>query len=78
MWYRGPDLRLAMVNSAYVRAVEGQDARDVVSRGVELIEGSGTGGPLGNRFFTGVLVAMASRSMPPPSTWSSTQARTSG
>ena len=26
MWYRGPDLRLAMVNSAYVRAVEGQDA----------------------------------------------------
>lgn len=48
MWYRGPDLRLAMVNSAYVRAVEGQDARDVVTRGVELIEGSGTGGPLAN------------------------------
>jgi signal transduction histidine kinase len=48
MWYRGPDLRLAMVNSAYVRAVEGQDARDVVSRGVELIEGSGAGGPLAN------------------------------
>jgi len=48
MWYRGPDLRLAMVNSAYVRAVEGQDARDVVARGVELIEGSGTGGPLAN------------------------------
>ncbi|MDB5677007.1 PAS domain-containing sensor histidine kinase [Sphingomonas bacterium] len=46
MWYRGPDLRLAMVNSAYVRAVEGQDARDVVARGVELIEGSGAGGPL--------------------------------
>ena len=48
MWYRGPDLRLAMVNSAYVRAVEGQDARDVVARGVELIEGSGAGGPLAN------------------------------
>ena len=46
MWYRGPDLRLAMVNSAYVRAVEGQDARDVVARGVELIEGSVAGGPL--------------------------------
>ncbi|THD36872.1 MAG: PAS domain-containing sensor histidine kinase [Sphingomonas sp.] len=46
MWYRGPDMRLAMVNSAYVRAVEGQDARDVVARGVELIEGSGAGGPL--------------------------------
>ena len=48
MWYRGPDLRLAMVNSAYVRAVEGQDARDVVARGIELIEGSGVGGPLAN------------------------------
>jgi signal transduction histidine kinase len=46
MWYRGADLRLAMVNSAYVRAVEGTDAHDVVSRGVELVEGSGAGGPL--------------------------------
>ena len=46
MWYRGPDLRLAMVNTAYVRAVEGMDAADVVGRGVELIEGSGQGGPL--------------------------------
>ena len=48
MWYRGPDLRLAMVNSAYVQAVEGADAADVVSRGVELVEGSGVGGPLGS------------------------------
>jgi len=46
MWYRGPDMRLAMVNSAYVRAVEANDARDVVTRQVELIEGSGIGGPL--------------------------------
>jgi signal transduction histidine kinase len=46
MWYRGPDMRLAMVNTAYVRAVEANDARDVVSRQVELIEGSGIGGPL--------------------------------
>lgn len=46
MWYRGPDLRLAMVNTAYVRAVEGRDAQDVVSRGVELVEGAGAGGPL--------------------------------
>ena len=46
MWYRGPDLRLAMVNSAYVNAVEGADAKDVVHRGVELVEGSGVGGPL--------------------------------
>jgi signal transduction histidine kinase len=46
MWYRGPDLKLAMVNSAYVDAVEGSDAADVVARGLELIEGSGRGGPL--------------------------------
>lgn len=46
MWYRGPDMRLAMVNTAYVRAVEASDARDVVTRQVELIEGSGIGGPL--------------------------------
>ena len=41
MWYRGPDLRLAIVNSAYVRAVEGAGASDVIARQVELIEGSG-------------------------------------
>ena len=46
MWYRGTDMRLAMVNSAYVAAVEGTDAEDVVRRGVELVEGSGVGGPL--------------------------------
>lgn len=46
MWYRDPDLRLAMVNTAYVRAVEGADADDVVDRGVELVEGSGRGGPV--------------------------------
>ena len=38
MWYRGPDQRLGLVNAAYVRAVEGQDAADVIARGVELIE----------------------------------------
>ncbi|MBY0520772.1 MAG: PAS-domain containing protein, partial [Sphingomonas sp.] len=48
MWYRGPDLRLLMVNSAYVEAVDGADAEDVVARGVELVEGSGMGGPLAN------------------------------
>ncbi|BCI70160.1 two-component sensor histidine kinase [Sphingomonas paucimobilis] len=46
MWYRGTDLRLAMVNTAYVDAVEGRDAADVVARGLELVEGSGRGGPL--------------------------------
>ena len=46
MWYRGADLRMAMVNSAYVEAVEAPDAADVIRRGVELVEGSGIGGPL--------------------------------
>ncbi|WNO52734.1 sensor histidine kinase [Stakelama saccharophila] len=48
MWYRGADLRLAMVNSAYVRAVEAGDAADVVAQQVELVEDSGLGGPLAN------------------------------
>lgn len=38
MWHRGPDLKLALVNSAYVEAVEGDSAEDVVTRGVELID----------------------------------------
>ncbi len=46
MWYRGSDLRLMMVNSAYVGAVEAQNAEDAVARGLELVEGSGIGGPL--------------------------------
>ncbi|WP_156681480.1 sensor histidine kinase [Sphingomonas profundi] len=46
MWYRGPDLRLALVNGAYVLAVEGEDAADVVARGLELVEGGGGKGPL--------------------------------
>jgi signal transduction histidine kinase len=48
MWYRGPDLRLLMVNSCYVEAVEGRDSEDVVARGLELVEGAGMGGPLAN------------------------------
>ncbi len=46
MWHRGPDLRLALVNSAYVAAVEGSSAADVVARGLELTEGKGGRGPL--------------------------------
>jgi signal transduction histidine kinase len=38
MWHRGPDLRLSLVNSAYVRAVEGASAADVIQRGLELVE----------------------------------------
>jgi signal transduction histidine kinase len=40
MWHRGPDLRLAMVNSAYVEAVEAEDAAGVIADGVELIDDS--------------------------------------
>ncbi len=46
MWYRGADLSLMLANTAYVAAVEGADADDVVSRGLELVEATGTGGPL--------------------------------
>jgi signal transduction histidine kinase len=46
MWYRGPDLRLAMVNSAYVEAVEAENADEVIARGIELVEAVGLGGPL--------------------------------
>jgi signal transduction histidine kinase len=38
MWHRGPDLRLTLVNSAYARAVEAEDAEDAVIRGLELVE----------------------------------------
>lgn len=46
MWYRGPDLRLAMVNSAYVAAVDGVNASEVIARGIELVEGAGVGGAI--------------------------------
>ena len=38
MWHRGNDLRLTLVNGAYVRAVEASSAEDVIARGLELIE----------------------------------------
>ena len=41
MWYRGPDLKLGLVNSAFVQAVEGKDAADVIERGAELIDAQG-------------------------------------
>jgi signal transduction histidine kinase len=46
MWYRGPDLRLGLVNSAFVQAVEGRDGADVIERGAELIDAEGDDGPL--------------------------------
>ena len=41
MWYRGPDLSLGLVNSAFVAAVEGRDAAEVIERGAELIDAVG-------------------------------------
>ncbi len=41
MWYRGPDLKLGLVNSAFVHAVEGNDAAEVIARGAELIDAQG-------------------------------------
>jgi len=41
MWYRGPDLSLGLVNAAFVAAVEGKDAAEVIERGTELIDAVG-------------------------------------
>ncbi len=41
MWYRGPDLSLGLVNAAYVAAVEGRDAAEVIEKGAELIDAAG-------------------------------------
>lgn len=46
MWHRGPDLKLALVNTAYVRAVEAPSASEVIARGLELIEAAGGEGPV--------------------------------
>lgn len=40
IWHRGPDLRLALVNSAYVRAVEADSAIAVIKSGIELVDES--------------------------------------
>ncbi|HET7282938.1 MAG TPA: ATP-binding protein, partial [Sphingomicrobium sp.] len=41
MWYRGPDLKLGLVNNAFVHAVEAKDAADVIARDAELIDAPG-------------------------------------
>lgn len=38
MWFRGPDGRIRLVNSAYVAAVGGENADAVVEAGTELVE----------------------------------------
>ncbi|MEO5612623.1 MAG: PAS-domain containing protein [Sphingomicrobium sp.] len=44
MWFRGPDLKLGLVNSAFVAAVEARDAAEVIERGIELIDEPGDNG----------------------------------
>ena len=44
MWYRGPDLGLGLVNAAFVAAVQGRDAAEVIQRGAELSEATGPEG----------------------------------
>jgi signal transduction histidine kinase len=46
MWYRGTDLKLGLVNSAFVDAVEGKDAADVIEAGSELVDATGEDSPL--------------------------------
>ncbi|MEA1071243.1 sensor histidine kinase [Sphingomonas sp. LY160] len=41
MWYRGPDLALGLVNSAFVAAVDARDAGEVIDRASELIDAGG-------------------------------------
>ena len=38
MWHRSPDLKLTLVNSAYVKAVDAHDGAQVVDESIELIE----------------------------------------
>jgi signal transduction histidine kinase len=38
MWFRGPDMTLRLVNSAYVKAVGASDADTVVQKQIELVE----------------------------------------
>lgn len=38
VWHRTPDQRLSLVNTAYVQAVDGTSAQDVIAQGTELVE----------------------------------------
>jgi signal transduction histidine kinase len=48
MWYRGPDLKLTLVNNAYVEAVEAESAEAVIERGIELVDAGSGINPLGS------------------------------
>src|SRR5690606_21569038 len=45
LWRRGGDLELAWVNAAYVQAVEGRSANDVLHNATELVGNLVRGGP---------------------------------
>ena len=45
MWHRAPDLKLTLVNQAYVRAVEAENAADAIARGLELVDLAGRDSP---------------------------------
>ncbi|MEO6582527.1 MAG: PAS-domain containing protein [Sphingomicrobium sp.] len=44
MWFRGPDLKLGLVNRAFVQAVEARDGEEVIAQGIELIDETGDNG----------------------------------
>lgn len=45
MWHRAPDLKLTLVNQAYVQAVEAENAAEAVARGLELVDLTGRDSP---------------------------------
>ena len=46
MWHRGPDMRLLLVNTAYVQAVEAASAEDAIARNLELVDTGATENPV--------------------------------
>ena len=64
MWHRGPDLRLTLVNSAYAKAVEANDADDAVTRGLELVETTSGQSPIAAAAAARENGAPASRTVP--------------
>jgi signal transduction histidine kinase len=64
MWHRGPDLRLTLVNRAYVTAVDAASAEDVVARGMELVESVGGLTPIAAADAARVAGAPTSRDVP--------------
>ncbi|UVO53554.1 PAS domain-containing sensor histidine kinase [Sphingomonas sp. SUN039] len=64
MWHRGPDLRLTLVNRAYVEAVDAASAEDAVARGLELVEAVGGLTPIAAADAARVAGAATSRDVP--------------